>query len=106
MALLLQVKQRHVRSVQFSNYKTAFNSISLQPRTSPSLLILNDVQIFELSDTFELRLFILFLILLKRLLLAAFMTISYLVHLFINMPQARPVNVAFIGDKKIVIDMI
>ena len=80
----------------FKLQKKAVRAISFQPRMSPSLPIFNDFKLLKLSEIFELRLLTFVLILLIKLHLAAFMTFSYSVHLFISIPQDRPVKVIYI----------
>ena len=105
----------HVLSLQASSDPTSdigivsFSSsiyISFQPRMSPSLPIFNDFKLLKLSEIFELRLLTLFLILLIKLHLAAFMTFSNSAHLFISTPQDRPIKVIYICLKKTAFSMV
>ena len=90
----------------FKLQKKAVRAISFQPRMSPSLPIFSDLKLLKLSELLELRLLVFVLILLINLHLVAFMTFSYSVHLFISIPQDRPVKVIYICFEKTVFNMV
>ena len=107
MVLLFGVKHIHLTLILFSNYKKkGVRAISFQPHMSPSLPIFNDLKLLKLSEIFELRPLTFVFDSAKKLHLVAFMTSSYLAHLFLIIPQDRPVKVIYICLEKTASNMV
>ena len=86
--------------------KKAVRAISFQPRMSPSLPIFNDFKLLKLFELFELRLLTFVFDSVNKTSPTCFHDFSYLIHLFVSIPQGRPVKVTYICLEKTVSNMV
>ena len=107
MVLLSGVEHMHHTLNQYSNYRKKQSGLSLFSLVCRPLFLSSKILNFSnslrfLSSDYQL----LFLILSTKLHLVAFIIFSYSIHLFINIPQDRPVKVIYIYSEKTVLNMV